>query len=133
MINIMEEYGTIKILKFQNNICRNNNKALICFETKEEAQRAIADIIRPVRYVYEINEAMVCYTTQKEAGEAISQINKGTEWHAEISKRETNEGRNKKTMKIRAMKKVKEIKQTMKDKIIKVEKGQINSKKKQIS
>ena len=33
-------------------------------------------------------------------------------------------------MKIRAMKKVKEIKQTMKDKIIKVEKGQINSKKK---
>ena len=76
---------------------------------------------------------MVCYTTQKEAGEAISQINKGTEWHAEISKRETNEGRNKKTMKIRAMKKVKEIKQTMKDKIIKVEKGQINSKKKYIS
>ena len=44
MINIMEEYGTIKRLKVQNNIHTNNRKALICFETKEETQRAIADI-----------------------------------------------------------------------------------------
>ena len=42
----MEEYGTIKRLKVYNNIHTNNNKALICFETKEEAQRAIADINR---------------------------------------------------------------------------------------
>ena len=40
----MEEYGTIKRLKVQNNIHTNNSKALICFETKEEVQRAIADI-----------------------------------------------------------------------------------------
>ena len=46
MINVMEEYGTIKRLKVYNNIHTNNNKALICFETKEEAQRAIADINR---------------------------------------------------------------------------------------
>ena len=44
MINIMEEYGTIKRLKVCNKIHANNGKALICFETKEEAQRAIADI-----------------------------------------------------------------------------------------
>ena len=36
-----KEYGTIKILKVQNNINTNNSKALICFKTKEEAQRAI--------------------------------------------------------------------------------------------
>ena len=41
--NIMEDYGTIKRFKSHNNI-HTNNKALICFETKEEAQRAIADI-----------------------------------------------------------------------------------------
>ena len=35
MINIMEEYGTIKRLKVQNNIHTNNSKALICLETKE--------------------------------------------------------------------------------------------------
>ena len=40
----MEEYGTINRLKVQNDIHTNNNKALICFETKEEAQRTIADI-----------------------------------------------------------------------------------------
>ena len=44
MINMMEEYGTIKRLKVRNKIHANNDKALICFETKEEAQRAIADI-----------------------------------------------------------------------------------------
>ena len=44
MIDIMEEYGTIKRLKVRNKIHANNDKALICFETKEEAQRAIADI-----------------------------------------------------------------------------------------
>ena len=44
MINIMEEYGTIKRLKVRNKIHANNGKAPICFETKEEAQRAIADI-----------------------------------------------------------------------------------------
>ena len=44
MANIMEEYGTIKRLKVRNKIHANNDKALICFETKEEAQRAIADI-----------------------------------------------------------------------------------------
>ena len=43
MINIMEEYGTIKRLKVQNNNHTSNSKALISFETKEEAQRAIAD------------------------------------------------------------------------------------------
>ena len=46
IIDIMEEYGTIERLKVYNNIHTNNNKALICFETKEEAQRAIADINR---------------------------------------------------------------------------------------
>ena len=49
MIDIMEEYGTIKRLKVHNNIYTNNNKALICFETKEEAQRAIADINREIQ------------------------------------------------------------------------------------
>ena len=44
MINVMEEYGTIKRLKFLNNTHINNDKALICFETKEQAQRAIAEI-----------------------------------------------------------------------------------------
>ena len=44
MINMTEEYGTIKRLKVRNKIHANNDKALICFETKEEAQRAIADI-----------------------------------------------------------------------------------------
>ena len=44
MTNIMAEYGTIKRLKVQNKIHANNGKALICFDTKEEAQRAIADI-----------------------------------------------------------------------------------------
>ena len=44
MINVMEEYGTIKRLKFLNNTHINNGKTLICFETKEQAQRAIADI-----------------------------------------------------------------------------------------
>ena len=42
----MEEYGTIKRLKVYNNIHTSNNKALVCFETKEEAQRVIADINR---------------------------------------------------------------------------------------
>ena len=60
MINIMEEYGTIKILKFQNNIRRNNNKALICFETKEEAQRAIADTNQYPRW-----KASLDYSRQK--------------------------------------------------------------------
>ena len=41
--NIMEDYGTIKRLKSHNNM-HTNHKALICFETKEEAQRAIAGI-----------------------------------------------------------------------------------------
>ena len=40
----MAECGTIKRLKVQNNIHNNNYKALICFETREEVQRAIADI-----------------------------------------------------------------------------------------
>ena len=44
MINIFKEYGTIESLKLQNYINTNNNKALICFEAKEEAQTAIADI-----------------------------------------------------------------------------------------
>ena len=44
MINIMEEYGTSKSLKVYNNIHTNNSKAFICFETKEKAQTAIADI-----------------------------------------------------------------------------------------
>ena len=44
MINIMEEYGTIKRLKVQNNIHTNNSKALICFETMKEVQRAIPDV-----------------------------------------------------------------------------------------
>ena len=44
MIDIMEEYGTIKRLKVRNKIHANNDKAIICFETKEEAQTAIADI-----------------------------------------------------------------------------------------
>ena len=46
MINIMEEYGTINRLKVQNKIHANNGKTLICFETNEEAQRAMADINR---------------------------------------------------------------------------------------
>ena len=44
MTNIMEEHGTIKRLKVRNKIHANNDKALIFFETKEEAQRVIADI-----------------------------------------------------------------------------------------
>ena len=44
MTNIMKEYGIIKRLKVQNNIYTNNSKAFMCFETKEETQRAIADI-----------------------------------------------------------------------------------------
>ena len=55
MINIMEEYGTIKRLNVRNKIHANNGKRLllfvllpwiqiICFKTKEEAQRAIVDI-----------------------------------------------------------------------------------------
>ena len=55
MINIMEEYETIKRLNVRNKIHANNGKRLllfvllpqfqiICFETKEEAQRAIVDI-----------------------------------------------------------------------------------------
>ena len=46
MVNITEVYGTIERLKVYNNIHTNNNKALICFETTEEAERAIADINR---------------------------------------------------------------------------------------
>ena len=64
---------------------------------------------------------MICHTTQKEAEEAITQINKGTEWHAEIYQNrytKINKGRKK----ITTMKKVKEIKQIVKDKIKKVEK-----------
>ena len=44
LIDIIEEYGTFKKLKVYNNIHTNNNKAIISFESKEEAQRAIADI-----------------------------------------------------------------------------------------
>ena len=44
MINIIKEYRTLKKLKVQNNINTSNNKVLICFETKEGAQRATADI-----------------------------------------------------------------------------------------
>ena len=43
MINIMEDYGTIKRLNVQNNIHTKNSRVLICFKTKEEAQKAIAD------------------------------------------------------------------------------------------
>ena len=78
--------------------------------------------VRRDRYGYEINETMVCYTTQREADEAVSEINKGTEWHAEISQNryaEINEGRNKRQRKMTIIKKVKEIKQIRKDKIIK--------------
>ena len=37
----MDEDGTIKRLGVQNKTHSNNNKALICCETKEEAQREI--------------------------------------------------------------------------------------------
>ena len=77
--------------------------------------------IRRDRHGCEINKVMICYTTQKEAEESITQINKGTEWHAEIYQNrytKINKGRKK----ITTMKKVKEIKQIVKDKIKKVEK-----------
>ena len=81
--------------------------------------------VRRDRHGYEMNEAVICSPTQKEAEKAITQINNGTEWHAEIYQNrytEINEGRRKRQMKITAMKKVKEIKQIVKDKIKKVEK-----------
>ena len=60
MINMMEEYGTIKRLKVRNKIHANNDKALICFETKEEAQRAIADTNQYPRW-----KASLDYSRQK--------------------------------------------------------------------
>ena len=70
----------------------------------------------------------------KKAEEEITQISKETEWNAEIYQNrytEINEGRKKKASENHS--KVKEIKQIVKDKIKKVEKEQINGKKKWIS
>ena len=80
--------------------------------------------VRRDRYGYEINEAMVCYATQRGAEEAISETDKGTEWHAEIYQNRYTEIKveTKRQMKMTTMKKVKEIKQTRKDKIMKAEK-----------
>ena len=41
---MVEELGSIKRLKVQNNINKNKNNTLICFETKEEVLRVKADI-----------------------------------------------------------------------------------------
>ena len=64
-------------LKVQNNIHTNNCKALVYFETKEEAQRAIADINQ-----YPGWKPLLCFSRHKTLGnqeEGRSDTNNSTE------------------------------------------------------
>ena len=113
MINIMEEYGTIKRLKVCNKIHANNGKALICFETKEQAQRAIADINQ-----YPGWKASLYYTGK------YRKINKRVEVIQIIQQviQIQNEGRYKKANENQTNQESKRNKTNSESKIIKVEK-----------
>ena len=78
MINIMEEYGTIKRLKVQNNIHTNNSKALICFETMKEVQRAIPDVNQYPGWKASLYQADIRYREIKKKVEAIQTIQQKT-------------------------------------------------------
>ena len=113
MINVMEEYGTIKRLKVCNKIHANNGKALICFETKEQAQRAIADINQ-----YPGWKASLYYTGK------YRKINKRVEVIQIIQQviQIQNEGRYKKANENQTNQESKRNKTNSESKIIKVEK-----------
>ena len=113
MINVMEEYGTIKRLKFLNNTHINNGKTLICFETKEQAQRAIADINQ-----YPGWKASLYYT------EKYRKINKRVQVIQIIQQviQIQNEGRYKKANENQTNQESKRNKTNSESKIIKVEK-----------